>query len=329
MGVNNPNFGKERSKEIREKISEALKGRIISEETKAKIREANLGDKNPNFGKLGADHHNFGKALSEEHKLKLSSIRGTAVEVYDLETKVKSFYPSVRKAGEALTCSKTTISKYIESQELFRGKYRITKASNNDMKEGGEELPLKKTLSGTDSGFGVLRGAQLWEGSTQGRRNYHSSSKNYSLIKRLAFIRNSNKIFGRVLGKYASTYTKVAAFDSTIKFDSQSKVDKLNASDKEQLILQLTKIPLKKKIYTQLYNQNLYLLAYDMLINKSCKVVITGIEIFSLKDIFGCSLLHPNLFEREIKLSDILEIIVKIKEGNYKFTDLRDRKSVV
>lgn len=181
----------------------------------------------------------------------------------------------------------------------------------------GNGLPKDKLKGVVNRNFGIAY-SQRWPWQRKDR----STIFILSLIKRLAFIRNNKKIFGRVLGKYASTYTKVAAFDSTIKFDSQSKVDKLNAYDKEQLMLQLTKIAFKKKIYTQLYNKNLYLLAYDMLINKSCKVVITDIEILSLKDIFGCSLLHPNLFGREIKLSDILEIIVKIKEGNYEFTDL-------
>ena len=128
-------------------------------------------------------------------------------------------------------------------------------------------------------------------------------------------------MFGRVLGKYASTYTRVAAFDSTIKFNSQSRVDKLSAYNKKQM-LRLTNVAFKNKIYTKLYDKNLYLLANDMLYNRPCKVVITGMEIFLLKDIFECSLLHPNIFGREIKLSDILDIIIRIKEGNYKFTDL-------
>ena len=87
-------------------------------------------------------------------------------------------------------------------------------------------------------------------------------------------------------------------------------------------MLQLTKVAFKKKIYTQLYDKNLYLLAYEMLNNQPCKVVITGTDILSLKNIFGCSLLHPNIFGRYMKLLDILDIIIKLKEGNYKFTDL-------
>ena len=124
-------------------------------------------------------------------------------------------------------------------------------------------------------------------------------------MERLVFIRDGRKLFGRVLGKYASTYAKVAAFDSIIKFNSQSKVDKLSAQDKKKPTLQLTnevgaqlaccaQRTHKNRIYTQLYNKNLYLLANEKLKDKSCKVIITGKDILPLKDLFGCSLLYPS-----------------------------------
>ena len=437
LGVNNPNFGKSHSKEVRDRISETLlksdnhpsrgkpgnitfQDKTHTSETKAKMSIAKLGANNPNFG----------KSLDEAGRLKLSNIRGTAVDVYEIETKITSTYPSLAKAGVALSCSKTTISKYIESKEIFRGKYIFSKASdnNNGQGEGSKrlseskvftsnevkttrfsnkntnlnscvlgwdglvagfksillrinqviikdiaiKLAVKATLlevymcwwysiimdftingylylnkealfkQGSDKyqgddvkynthqirkGFKIFRGKEWNFGIAYSQRwsrqrKDHSTIYFFSLVKHLAFRINENKLFGRVLGKYASTYTKVAAFDSTIKFNSQSKVDKLSAYDKKQQMLQLTKVAFKKKIYTQLYDKNLYLLAYDMLTVQPCKVVITGIDILSLKNIFGCSLLHPNIFGREIKLSDILDIIIRIKEGNYKFTDL-------
>lgn len=189
MGANNPNFGQSRIKEVRDKISKALMGRQLTAETKAKIREANLGDKNPNFGKLAENHHNFGKALSEERKLNLSYKLGTAIEVYDTESEDKSIYPSQNRAAIALACGTTTVGRYIESQKLFRNKYRITKTSNKDVKEGGEELPLKPTLSGgSDLGLGgvvgVLRGPQPRVGfNLLGRRKYHSSSISPPLVR--------------------------------------------------------------------------------------------------------------------------------------------------
>jgi hypothetical protein len=138
LGELNPNFGKFHSKEIRERISEnhpsrgkpgniTFLGKTHTSETKDKMRIAKLGANNPNFG----------KSLDEESRLKLSSIRGSAVEVYDIEIKVISTYPSLTKAGKALSCSKSTISRYIESKEIFRGKYIISKSDNEDKGEGG------------------------------------------------------------------------------------------------------------------------------------------------------------------------------------------------
>jgi group I intron endonuclease len=42
-GENNPNFGKEKTEETRQKLSDALKGRIISEETRKKTSETLKG----------------------------------------------------------------------------------------------------------------------------------------------------------------------------------------------------------------------------------------------------------------------------------------------
>ncbi len=54
------------SPEIRKKISEALKGKKHSLETKRKMSEARMGDKNPNFGKKASAYAL--KRNSEAHK---------------------------------------------------------------------------------------------------------------------------------------------------------------------------------------------------------------------------------------------------------------------
>lgn len=43
-----------------------------SQETKDKLREANLGEKNPNYGKTGENHHNYGRKCAQETKDKMS-----------------------------------------------------------------------------------------------------------------------------------------------------------------------------------------------------------------------------------------------------------------
>jgi hypothetical protein len=57
-----------------------------------------------------------------------------------------------------------------------------------------------------------------------------------------------------------------------------------------------------------------------MLNDESCKIIITGKDIVSFKDTIEGSLFYP--LGKEIKLSSILDMISKLKEGNYKFTDL-------
>jgi len=44
-----------------------------TEETKKKLSEAKIGEKNHMFGKTGEAHHNYGKELSDETKMKLSA----------------------------------------------------------------------------------------------------------------------------------------------------------------------------------------------------------------------------------------------------------------
>jgi group I intron endonuclease len=63
-GVNNPSHGKPRTKlqlDAIRKTGMSCKGRILSEETKRKMRESGkgkiTGERNPNFGKKGSAHH--------------------------------------------------------------------------------------------------------------------------------------------------------------------------------------------------------------------------------------------------------------------------------
>jgi group I intron endonuclease len=67
------------SKETRKKISEKLKGRRLSEETKQVLSNMRMGDKNPMFGKYISEEHkgkisraNIGRLVSEETKRKIS-----------------------------------------------------------------------------------------------------------------------------------------------------------------------------------------------------------------------------------------------------------------
>ena len=64
IGEKNPNYGKSPSKETRDKISNALKGKFA-------------GKNNPNYGRTGEKHPMYGKHLNQETKDKLSkSLKG-------------------------------------------------------------------------------------------------------------------------------------------------------------------------------------------------------------------------------------------------------------
>lgn len=81
-GSNNPNYGKTPSDETRKKISEKNKGKTVSEETRKKISEALKGKKRKPFTnetkrkmserQIGEKNHNYGKSPSDETKRKMS-----------------------------------------------------------------------------------------------------------------------------------------------------------------------------------------------------------------------------------------------------------------
>jgi len=90
-GKKSPNYGKNHSKEARQRMSESSKGKTASEETKQRMSEAQKGAKNPNYGKIaseetkekiskankGKKNPNYGKIASEETRQKMSkAIKG-------------------------------------------------------------------------------------------------------------------------------------------------------------------------------------------------------------------------------------------------------------
>ena len=53
-------------------MMDTVKKKILSDEHKEKLRLANLGEKNPMYGKYGKDNPNYGVPFTEERKKKIS-----------------------------------------------------------------------------------------------------------------------------------------------------------------------------------------------------------------------------------------------------------------
>ena len=70
--ISQANKGKTLSDETRRKLSQANKGKTLSEEHKQKLSQAKKGENNPNYGKRGKDAPMYGKHHTEETRKKIS-----------------------------------------------------------------------------------------------------------------------------------------------------------------------------------------------------------------------------------------------------------------
>lgn len=115
LGDKNPMFGKQLSKEHKNKISNKLSGRKLSkehknkisesakkrknkgfshsDETKEKIRKANVGENNPAYGKgdrqLGENNPNYGKESSQRKSIIQFDKYGNFIKEYEFLSQVK------------------------------------------------------------------------------------------------------------------------------------------------------------------------------------------------------------------------------------------------
>ncbi len=105
-----------RSEETRKRISEGLKGHVISEETRKKISESLTGEKHPNWGKklpeetrrklserqLGEKHHMYGK----HHKIESRDNISKNLRKYHIDDNLPRYlyrYNSKKHSGYRVT----------------------------------------------------------------------------------------------------------------------------------------------------------------------------------------------------------------------------------
>lgn len=99
-GINNPFFGK----------GWINKGKHLSDETKQKLRIANLGKISPMKGKkMSLPSWNLGGTISEEHKTQIKKTLSKIIIEYDLEGNKLNEYIGVPEASKKTGLHKTTI----------------------------------------------------------------------------------------------------------------------------------------------------------------------------------------------------------------------------
>ena len=135
-GEKNPTYGKHRSEETKQKLSEAMKGKMAgekhplygkpkSEETKRKLSEAFKGKplSEEHKQKLSESHKGKPhKPFSEEHKQRISEAKSK--NVICLET--LQIFDNARKAGEWCGVTSVAIRNNLRGHAKYSGKHPIT-----------------------------------------------------------------------------------------------------------------------------------------------------------------------------------------------------------
>ena len=107
-GEKNHNFGKPMSEEQKQKIGDRRRGKKDSEETKQNKREANLGEKNPNFGKKDSEET---KQKKREAQLGEKNHKSKRVYKYDLYGTFINSFGSTGEAARELKKDDSAIAK--------------------------------------------------------------------------------------------------------------------------------------------------------------------------------------------------------------------------
>ena len=110
---------------------------MMSNSTKKLMSSKRQGELNPFFGKTQSEESKelirqkaLGRRFSEETKLLMSTKRGNPVNVYEKCSsegfKLIGCFVSVRRAGNFLDISKSTIIRYMKSGEVFKDRYKFS-----------------------------------------------------------------------------------------------------------------------------------------------------------------------------------------------------------
>jgi group I intron endonuclease len=126
----------------------SFKGLTHSEETRAKLSEANSGANNPMYGRTGALSPMYGKTHTPETLAKMSdsqnlvdrsgannpmfgkvAANAMTINVYSLDNKLVRSFPSQVAAAKWIGVSNITVSNYIKSGKVWNNQYTFLKIS--------------------------------------------------------------------------------------------------------------------------------------------------------------------------------------------------------
>jgi hypothetical protein len=138
------NIGKTHSEETKKKIGEKSKGRVWKEESSQKLSEVRKGDKNPMFGKPGV---NIGKKFTEQTRQKMSEANKGDKNPMFGKKHSEEIRQKMREAKKGKTCSeevKQKISLGNRNKKGVKGYYfnKASKTFNAKIKVRGKTIYL-------------------------------------------------------------------------------------------------------------------------------------------------------------------------------------------
>lgn len=135
-------LGSPHSEATKEKMSNLVKGRKLTEQTKKLLSLANKGINNANFGKRHSAETKalislarLGKSfISESLKDKMSAERGISIKVLDLNTSLVSVYTSITRAAKAMGVTQPSLSKRLKETQgpiIVKKCFQVEKVNEN------------------------------------------------------------------------------------------------------------------------------------------------------------------------------------------------------
>ena len=158
MSIGSAIKGRVVSAETREKLANKRKGKLHTEESKLKMRaSSSLGLKHTQETKDKIAAKRLGYKHTGDTKAKMQNAQHNkdAVDIIDSITGVKSTYLSKTEAAKAMSVSMPTISNYIKSKKLLKKRYLVISSELLGVNKEKQASFRKKPVKVLDMSTGV------------------------------------------------------------------------------------------------------------------------------------------------------------------------------